>query len=220
MMKKIILCFCLVLVMIFSTTLQVGTSGVRVPVPFEIFSEDGSRVFVFTPDENDIRSVYAAVYEIIGNERQLVYIVEDLPSTVRKEELFFSADMMHFVHTFDPRLGLGFETFSNGARTRAVARRDIIWRHASTELWSRRGLAPPVHRVQWRIIDHSPIDATIAIHTDEGNIFIFDFANAEFIAGNITPARARSRIIIAIVVVVFILAALKRFKAKQIIKSK
>ena len=50
------------------------------PVPFEVYSDDGDRVFVFTPAEDGVSAASAAVYEVGGNERVPVYLVNDLSS--------------------------------------------------------------------------------------------------------------------------------------------
>ena len=157
----------------------------RAPEPFEIFSDDGSKVFVFTPSEDSSRAnAYAALYEIINNERQLVYAVENLSSFAYESNFHFSADMMHFARVFPPWGMDTFEVFSYGIRTRVVLRSDFIEDYASTEAFTSIG---PSYTVTWRIDEHTSQDATITIRTDEGIVY-FDLAAARFDWETVLPA--------------------------------
>jgi hypothetical protein len=149
----------------------------RAPETFDIFSEDGSKVFVFIPDEYSRGNAYAAVYEIVNNERQLIYAVEDLASFAYEGNFHFSNDMTHFIRTF-PAPGMPvFEAFTNGIRTRVVMRSDFIENYAGEEGFTSIG---PSYTVNWQIEEHSPYIDTIAINTGEGNILFFDLATARF----------------------------------------
>ena len=175
-MKKSLLCFCLMLVFAIFHAMPVAACWAA-PKPFEIFSEDGGKVFVFTPDADSAASAEAAVYEIADSERRLVYAVEDLSSFAYEANFFFSSDMNHFARMFN---GYGleiFEVFSNGIRTRTVLRSDIIDDYASEIGFTSIG---PMYAVNWRIEYFSPGEAMLTISTGEGNTFLFDLTNARF----------------------------------------
>lgn len=192
-MKKILFCFCFMLALVFSNTLSVTACWPSLE-PFEILSTDGNKVFVFIPNEDIFINASAAVYEIVNNERQIIYTVEGLSSSVFEWNLLFSADMMHFVQVGFPLDGDGsfaFEVFSNGVRTRTVKRSDFIKDHDGTreEPPATSIIYSPRHKVNWRIREHSPENALIAISTGEGNTFLFDLSIAEFIPENILFTR-------------------------------
>jgi len=176
MKKKLIsLAILLLMVLAFSNTL-LGAACWAAPEPFEIISGDGSKVFVFTPAVNEVDRAGAVVYEIVNNERQPIYMVEDLASFAYDNNFYFSDDMMHFARIF-PEYGMSaFEVFSYGARTRVVLRSDFIDDYASIEAESSVG---PFYKVTWSIEEHSTQNATITIITNEGTVY-FDLATARF----------------------------------------
>ena len=175
-MKKILVFF-LIMLTIISNTLPAIASW-QPTMPFEIISGDESRVFVFIPPEVGRGDANAAVYEIINNERFLVYTVEGLSSFAYESNFFFSTDMMHFAHRF-PESGMSaFEVFSNGARTRVVMRSDFIRNYRSVEAETSIG---PLYKVSWEVEGHSSNNAMITINTDERNTILFDLASAMFI---------------------------------------
>jgi len=181
MKKFITLAIALMLMFAFSGTLQVYACW-NAPEPFEIISDDGSKIFVFTPAADDVSSAHAAVYEIVNNERLLVYQVEDLASFAYESNFHFSTDMMHFARTF-PGSGMHtFEVFSYGVRTRVVMRSDFIEDHTSAPSFTSIG---PNYTVNWRIEGHSTQNTTITINTDEGKTVFFDLATAKFSSGNV-----------------------------------
>ena len=183
-MRKPIALFVAVM-MTFAFTLPASACWMA-PEPFEISSDDGSRIFVFIPDEHGSGNAYAGVYEIVNNERQVVYAVQDLSSFAYEGNFYFSADMTHFIRTF-PAPGMPvFEAFTNGVRTRVVMRNDFIRDYASEEGFTSIG---PSYTIHWRIEEHSPENGTVTIRTDEGNAFIFDLAAARFDSEDILPAR-------------------------------
>jgi len=183
MKKFIVFVIALVMVFAFSNILQVSACWIA-PEPFEIISDDGSKVFVFTPSADDLNNAYAAVYEIINNERQLVYSVEDLSSFAYKSNFHFSTDMMHFARIF-PGYGMStFEVFSYGIRTRVVMRSDFIEDYDTIGSLSSIG---PFYKVTWRIEEHSIQNTTITINTDEDNTVFFDLATAKFNSESILP---------------------------------
>ena len=172
------LCFCLNLILVLSNTMQIAACW-EAPTPFEIFSADGSRVFVFDPTENGAGNAFAAVYEILNNERKLFYTIDELSSFAYEGNFHFSNDMTHFVRTF-PAPGIpAFEVFSNGIRTRTVLRSDFI------ENYSDDGAAPvtsigPTYKINWRFEEKVLDNDIIVISTDEGNTFLFDLTTARF----------------------------------------
>ncbi|MCL2717544.1 MAG: hypothetical protein FWE14_02025 [Lachnospiraceae bacterium] len=178
-MKKILFCVFLILFFISSNLLPV-TACWAAPVPFEIFSEDGSRVFVFIPDENGMGNADAKVYEINGNERKLIYAAEGLNSFAYESNFHFSKDMTHFIRFF-PAPGLPvFEAFAYGIKTREVLRSDFIEDYLSEEDYFTS--IGPAYIVNWQVAGASLYDDTIAISTDEGNTFIFELITARFTA--------------------------------------
>ena len=182
-MKKTFLCICLLLALTISNTLP-ATACWNAPQPFELFSDDASKVFVFTPAEDSMATANAAVYEIIGNERRLVYTVEDLSSFAYEIDFHFSTDMMHFARTF-PRSGMdAFEVFSYGVRTRVVIRSDFIEDYASIRVETSVG---PCYTVAWRIEEHLTQNATITISTDENSAVLFDLSSARFYFEDVLP---------------------------------
>jgi hypothetical protein len=177
-MKKIFLCFCLILILVLLNILQV-TACWAAPEPFEIFSADGSKVFVFVPTEDGAGNAYAAVYEIENNERKLFYIVDELSSFAYEGNFYFSTDMMNFIRTF-PAPGMPvFEAFSNDVRTRVVMRNDFIENYADGGDFPPVTSIGPTYTINWRIEEHTNND-TIKITTDEGNTLFFDLASAKF----------------------------------------
>jgi len=183
-MKKTFICLCLTLVFIFSSPLLVSACWMA-PESLEIVSGDGSKVFVFVPDGYGSDVAHAVVYEIINNERHLVYSVEDLSSFAYESNFHFSADMMHFARRFPPPGMPAFEVFSYGERTRVVMRSDFIEDYASGGEFTSIG---PTYTVSWRIEDHPPQDTTIIISTGEDSAILFDLATATFNWEDILPA--------------------------------
>ena len=167
----------LVVLLIFMSTTTVLACWAE-PESFEIFSDDNSKVFVFIPPsfEDGVADAYAALYEIIDNERHPVYTVEGLSSFAYEGNFRFSTDMMHFARIF-PQFGMdAFEVFSYGVRTRVVLRSDFIDDYESAGALTSVG---PSYTVNWRIKEHATQDAVITIHTDEG-IVHFNLATAKF----------------------------------------
>ena len=175
-MKKSFLCFGLILAFTLFNALPVAACWMQ-PESFEIVSDNGNKVFVFTPAEDGMSSANAAVYEIIGTERQLVYSVEDLSSFAYESNFHFSSDMTHFARIFPPYGIETFEVFSNGVRTRVVMRSDFIEDYASIEAETSIG---PSYSVNWMIEEHLQNNATIAINTDESSTVFFDLTTAKF----------------------------------------
>ncbi|MCL2565043.1 MAG: S-layer homology domain-containing protein [Defluviitaleaceae bacterium] len=179
-MKKIGFCFCLMVVLVLSAVMPVLACWAQ-PIPFEILSEDRSRVFVFVPDEYGTTTAYAAVYEIANNERQLIYTVEDMTSFAYEGNFHFSLDMTHFIRTF-PAPGMPvFEVFSYGVQTRVVQRRNFIENYAAEEDFFLS--IGPAYIVNWQIENRLSNGDTITISTGEGNTFVFDIRAGEFIYG-------------------------------------
>ena len=182
-MMKAFLCFCLMIALSMPFALP-ATACWMAPEPFEIFSEDGSKVFVFIPDNNSITNAYAAVYEILNGERQIVYTVEDLASFAYEGNFHFSTDMTHFARTF-PAYGMSvFEVFSNGVRTREVMRNDFIKDYARVEAETSIG---PMYTVKWNIEEQYSHNDTITISTGEGNTLVFDLSTALFSTEDALP---------------------------------
>ena len=156
------------------------------PVSFEVFSEDGTSVFVFNPDAYDMDQAYAAVYIICNSisdqARQVLYTVEDLSSFAYENNFYFSSDMNHFARMFNPSGLPIFEVFSYGIRTRTVLRSDIIQDYASGAEVTSIG---SIYTVNWTIEYFSPQDAILTISTEEGNTFLFDLVSAAFITEDV-----------------------------------
>ena len=182
-MKKSLLCLCLVLVVAMFNVLPAAACWMA-PEPFEIFSGDGSKVFVFTPSEDGMANADAAVYEIVDDQRRLVYTVEDLSSFAYESNFHFSADMMHFARIFPPFGMDAFEVFSYGVRTRVVIRSDFIEDYDSVESWTSVG---PFYTVTWNIEGHLTGGNTITISTGEDDAVLFDLTEARFYFEEVLP---------------------------------
>ncbi|MCL1862889.1 MAG: S-layer homology domain-containing protein [Defluviitaleaceae bacterium] len=183
-MKKIILCVCLTAILVLSAVVPVSACWAPL-VPFEIFSEDGSRVFVFAPDEYGMGVAYATVYEILNGERQPLYTVEYLDSFAYESNFHFTTDMTHFIRTF-PAPGIPvFEVFSYGVRTRVVLRSDFIEDYFAGAEGPPALSVGPSFTVGWQIIDRSPDGSTITINTGEDNTFVFDIMTVAFIGDDL-----------------------------------
>ena len=180
-MKK--LCLCLILLLAIFNALPVAACWMQ-PKPFEIVSDDGSLVFVFAPSEDGMANASAAVYEIVNDERRLVYTVEDLSSFAYESNFHFSTDMMHFARIFPPYGMYAFEVFSYGVRTRVVMRNDFIEDYTSIQSLTSIG---PFYTVTWRIEGHLTQNATITINTDEDSAVLFDLAAARFYSEEVLP---------------------------------
>jgi hypothetical protein len=104
-------------------------------------------------------TAYAAVYEVIANERQVLYTVEDFPSFAYESNFHFSADMTHFIRIFNPSGIPVFEAYSYGERTRVVLRSDFIKDYAGIEAETSIG---PMYTINWQIEGGSPYPDTIS----------------------------------------------------------
>ena len=175
-MKKSLICICLMVTLVFSTAITTHACWMQ-PEPFEIFSEDGNRVFVFVPYEDGTDVAYAALYEIVGNKRTLIYTVSDLSSFAYEGNFYFSKDMEHFARVFPPYGIPTFEVFSNGVRTRVVYRYDFIkdYQRIVAEL-----SIGPQYTKTWQIENNNQHDNMITIITDEDKNFLFNLETAEF----------------------------------------
>ena len=204
-MKKILLCLCVILTLALSNALSVAACWAA-PEPFEIFSDDGNKVFVFIPDEDALANAYAAVYEIINNnERQIIYTLKDLSSFSYESNFYFSNDMMHFIRRFNESGMPAFEVFSNGVRTRVIMRNDFIKNYAKIEAETSVG---PLYSVGWQIEEHTPQNAIFAINTDEGNTFLFDLTTAEFTPKNILFTHNNFSPVVIIVIIASVVVAI------------
>ena len=182
-MRKSLFCFCLILILAFSGALPAAACW-SMPVPFEIISDCENKVFVFIPYlEERSDDAYAALYEIIGDERRLIYEVEDLSSFAYESNFHFSADMKHFARIFPPYSMYAFEVFSYGIRTRVVMRDAFIEDYESAERFTSIG---PSYTVRWRIEEDLYDDTTIIVNTCEGTVY-FDLAAARFEWEEILP---------------------------------
>ena len=183
MKKSFVLIFAIMIIFNFSNPVSVLACWAA-PEPFEIFSEDETRVFMFMPDDDSISAAHAAVYETTDYGRRLIYEVKDLSSFAYEGSFYFSADMMHFARVFPGYDIPVFEVFSYGARTRIVNRSDFITDYASAENFTSIG---PSYNVTWQVEDHSPENGTITISTTEGNIVILELATALFCSEDALP---------------------------------
>jgi len=214
MKKNFVFCV-LIIIFGFACTSVAGACWAQ-PMQFEVFSEDGRKVFVFNPSEDSFDNAYAAVYEIINDERHIVYTVENLTSFSYEGNFYFSTDMTHFVRTF-PESGMtAFEVFSNGIKTREVMRSDFIKNYSGIEAETSIG---PMYKVTWEIDKSSISDDVITIKTSEGNAMSFDFTKAKFISENITDNNITIRIVVISCLIISggigIFFLLKRRKGKD-----
>lgn len=176
-MKKVIMTLQILIVCALLLSVTQPAMACWLPtVPFEVYSDDGSRVFVFVPDEG-ASDAHAAVYEVVNNARKLVYTVEGLSSFAYESNFHFSNDLNHFIRTF-PAPGIpAFEVFSYGIRTRVVLRSDFIENYASEDAYTSIG---PQYTINWRIEENPSYNNTVIISTDEDSILVFEIATATF----------------------------------------
>jgi hypothetical protein len=176
--KNSILLFCLSAALIFAWAGSALACWMEI-VPFEVLSEDGTRVFVFEPGEEWLGNANAAVYSIDSttqdHKRELVYTVKDLSSFAYESNFYFSSDMNHFARKFNESGAPIFEIFSKGIRTKTVKRSDIIRNHAQIKAETSIG---PMYKVNWAIKHFSPQEAIITITTDEGNTIMYDLTTS------------------------------------------
>jgi len=175
-MKKLIAAVCLTWFFAFMIASPVVACWAP-PQRFEIFSADRSRVFVFTPgDDNDVNA-FASVYDINGWHRTLVYEVKDLPYFSYRNNFFFSEDMMHFGRSFPGGGASAFEVYSYGERTRVIARDEFIRNHASIAHETTAGIA---YTVAWSVDPVLTQGAVVTISTSEIDAISFNLASATF----------------------------------------
>ena len=186
MVRKSCFCLCLALALILFTGVPAAACW-EAPEPFEVYSADTGKVFVFIPYEGRLDNAIAAVYKIVDGERQLVYTVEDLASFAYESNFHFSADMMHFARIF-PQYGMDtFEVFSYGVRTRVVTRNEFIENYASVDVYTSIG---PFYSVRWRIIEDSAQGTVVGVSTCEYDGLLFDLATARFCFEDVVPIYA------------------------------
>ncbi|MCL2628184.1 MAG: hypothetical protein FWD44_05775 [Oscillospiraceae bacterium] len=183
-MKKILVCALLVVALI-SVNAQPAQACWMAPLEFELFSKDGSRVFVFEPRSDDPNTATAGVYDYIDGKLQLIYEVKGLASFTYASCFFFTDDMMHFINVFPQEGADAFEAFSSGIRTRVVERSEFIDNHASIEGESSIG---PNYTVNWKIEGYSSAEHAFVISTTEDKTLLFDPVTAEFVPIGYVPA--------------------------------
>jgi len=200
-MKKVITFFLLALFMAASNILVADACWSQ-PVPFEIYSETGERVFVFTPTEDSAGNAHAAVYEIIDNKRHLIYAVENLTSFAYISNFYFTTDMMNFIRTF-PQSGMStFEVYSNGIKTGEVMRSDFIDKYNDIEGETSIG---PIYAVTWSVDENALLNDKIIINTSEGKTVAFDFQDAKFISESTVDNQFNIWILLAASVIIVLI---------------
>jgi len=147
------------------------------PEPFEIWSEDGTAVFRWTPEYDGGRPLSTAQAGVYQNG-ELIYSVENLPTMgVGELNFMFSADLRHFV--FRPSAGgqvvaLGF--FEDGVLLRGH-RVDELVRDMNVVTYS-------VTMAFWENWEGRSFDAeanTLTIVTLDGITYVFDITTGEII---------------------------------------
>ena len=146
------------------------------PEPFEIWSDDGTMVFIWNPGAEDNWSqgtAQAGVYR----DGELVYSVENLPIMGESENNFlFSSDFRHFV--FRPTVGqvmaLGF--FEDGVLLRAyridelVRDMNVVTYSVTIAMWE-----------NWQGRDFDVANNTLTIVTRDDITYVFDITTGEII---------------------------------------
>ena len=140
-MKKNVFSVIILSLLIFLSAFQVAAVTFPLPMPFEIWSPDGTYVFRWNPDPNDGLYAYAGLYR----DGELVYFLEDLPALgVSASNFFFSQDFMHFVFFPPVASTVALEFYSYGQLMKTHYITDLV-RDMEMTILTSGGL-------QWRVI--------------------------------------------------------------------
>jgi len=173
--KTLIMSILLAVTLLFGAVTAYGDTFIP-PQPFEIWSEDGTKVFRWNPEGYESRpggTAQAGVYQ----NGTLVYSVGNLPTMgVSASNFFFSADLRHFA--FRPATGqimaLGF--FEDGVLLRSyridelVRDMNVVTYTVTTALWE-----------DWSGRYFDTVNNTLTIVTRNDLKYIFDITTGEII---------------------------------------
>ena len=167
-MKKILV-ITLFLAVLFS---QAAFACWSPPQPFEIYSEDGSRVFWFIfYDEQGL--LESGVYDTATGE--LIYAIDDLHGATSQNEMFFSSDMRYLAY-IRPNSIPAVQFFADGQLIHSYYANDLV---RSTRQIMDLSIGP-----QWRRWD-SPVtfaDNRLTLTTIDGITYTFDITIGRIIA--------------------------------------
>jgi len=121
--KKKIYLFAFILIFLFGI-ISVKADTWPAPVPFEIRSYDGSRVFCFNPEaeESDERAV---LYDN-SEPPNVIYTVKGLRSWAYKSNFYFSNDFQNFVFFPPTGFDIAFEFYANGELQKTYYIKDLV----------------------------------------------------------------------------------------------
>ena len=183
-MKKNVFAVIIFSLLIFLSTLQVVTASFLPPEPFEIWSPDGTYVFRWNPDPDEVHHAYAGLYR----NGELIYFIANLPSTgITEFNFFLSQDFMHFIflQTIGP-VALDFYSYGQLVKTHYIA--DLVmdmervqltsvgyfWFRSFEDIRAAEGRRPA--------IEHVVEDDILQIITVDRIIYEFDLTTGEILS--------------------------------------
>ena len=172
---KSIMALLLTFVMMFGVVTAFADTFVP-PKPFEIWSEDGTKVFRWNPGPDDNWSRGVAQAGVYQND-ELVYSVENLPIIGESASNFiFSDDLRYMVFRPTVSQTIAFGFFENGVLLR-VYRIDELVRNMNVVTYS-------VTTASWENWNERNFDAsnnTLTIVTRDDITYVFDITTGEII---------------------------------------
>ena len=151
------------------------------PEPFEIMSQDGSRVFHFDPGEerNGDGETFAdaGLYENT-QPPALLYTVEGLRAWAYESQFYFSEDLMCFAFVPSPTRDVAVEFYRNGNLTRRYEIHELVRdksmiRQSTSSLWWLEESDPSV------TLD--PEANSLTLKTIDGLTYTFDLVTGDIV---------------------------------------
>lgn len=192
-MRRKIICAMLACMMLAAIgTVQVFADTFLSPEPFEIWSEDGTMVFRWTPDQPDMHTAQATMYR----NGEPVYIMENLPTMgVGEWNFFFSQDFRHFVFIPATGFSVAMEFYTDGELVKTY--------YIDNFIKDMNGLTRTVTTLHWRGLfpdrrsnpEHITERDVLRIITREQIVYEIDLTTgailgyASYNASNRTPER-------------------------------
>jgi len=176
-MKKTIFAMFICSLFIFTNLVQVNADSFITPEQFEVWSDDETMVFRWTPDPN-FRAAHARVYR----DSELLYRMDNLPIMgVSANNFFFSQNFRHI--TFFPTTGfyvaIKFYTDGELAKTHYISDlvRDMnrVGRSVTMSFW--RGVFPQTRVFSEHIAEYD----TMRIITVERIVYELDLTSGEIL---------------------------------------
>ena len=181
MKKRCFIIIALAILMLFVNTVHVSAVSIAAPDTFEIISEDGERIFRFTPNPNWDLNAIATVYRNT-DPPEVIYAVENLTSWAYAWNFIFSEDMQYFVVT-PPSFGTNniLMFYGNGALIKAYTREDLV--RNRDRYWLEQVRENETIR---RSIELDSNYNTLTLTTVDRVTYVFDITTGEILSGE-TP---------------------------------